>query len=257
MSLSYFSPNSGQWCLPLANVSNSSKCSNLCSFSDKPRHLVVLAWDAGCTMGCCKLCAWSGPGTPHLMGNSLNSAHLGRQCRLGPLIFCCSSQIASQPLPLPPPTYPAATVPGHSPRAIPADLRPLAHAALVVLIKLSYPASGQAYTNRPSYLLTEHSVYCLLGPNIVPATGSDPEPNHQLAGRQIIVQGELSCSSPTYSGSLLAVILNVGPRTLLSADTSPLLLLFFFSDSARPSPFCNGVLQVITRIQSGTRDRTT
>lgn len=61
--------------------------SNLCSFSDKPRHLVVLAWDAGCTMGCCKLRAWSGPGTPHLMGNSLNSAHLGRQCRLGPLFF--------------------------------------------------------------------------------------------------------------------------------------------------------------------------
>lgn len=74
-SLYYFSPNSGQWCLALANVSNSSKSSNLCSFSDKPRHLVVLAWDAGCTMGCCKLCAWSGPGTPHLMGNSLNSAH--------------------------------------------------------------------------------------------------------------------------------------------------------------------------------------
>lgn len=149
----------------MTNVFNSSKSSNLCSFSDKPRHLVVLACDAGCTMGCCKLCAWSGPGTPHLMGNSLNSAHLGRQCRLGPLIFCCSSQIASQPLPLPPPTYPAATVPGHSPRAIPAYLRPLAHAALVVLIKLSYTASGQAYTNRPSYLLTEHSVSCLLDPN--------------------------------------------------------------------------------------------
>lgn len=82
-----------------------------------------------------------------------------------PLLPRHSSQLASQPPPLPPPTYPAATVPGHSPRAIPAYLRPLAHAALTILIKLSYSASGQAYTNRHSYLLTEHSVYCLLGPN--------------------------------------------------------------------------------------------
>lgn len=82
-----------------------------------------------------------------------------------PLLPRRSSQLASQPPPLPPPTYPAATVPGRSPRAIPAHLRPLAHAALAILIKLSYSASGQAYTNRPSYLLTEHSVYCLLGPN--------------------------------------------------------------------------------------------
>lgn len=80
--------------------------SNLCSFSDKPRHLVVLAWDGGCTMGCCKLRAWSGPGTPHLMGNSLNSAHLGRQCRLGPLFFLatpashrlCHLPLTQQPL---------------------------------------------------------------------------------------------------------------------------------------------------------------
>ena len=96
--------------------------SNLCSFSDKSQHLVILAWDAGCTMGCSKLCAWSGPGTPHLMGNSLNSAHLSRQCGLGSLFFLITP--ASQPPPLPPPTYPAATVPGHSPRAIPAHLRP-------------------------------------------------------------------------------------------------------------------------------------
>ena len=122
--------------------------SNLCSLSDKPRHLVVLAWDAGSTMGCCKLCAWSGPGTPHLMGNSLNSAHLGRQRGLGPLFFLATP--ASQPPPLPPPTYPASTVPGRSPRAISAYLRPLAHAALTILIKLSYCTSGQAYTNRPS-----------------------------------------------------------------------------------------------------------
>lgn len=113
-------PNNSHWCLVLAKVSNSSKSSNLCWFSDKPQHLVVLAWDAACTVGCCKVFAWSGPGTPHVIGNSLNSAHLGRQCRLDPLIFCCSSQPASQPLLLPPPTYPAATVPGCSPTAIPA-----------------------------------------------------------------------------------------------------------------------------------------
>lgn len=85
-------PNNSHWCLVLAKVSNSSKSSNLCWFSDKPQHLVVLAWDAAGTVGCCKVFAWSGPGTPHVMGNSLNSAHLGRQCRLDPLIFCCSSQ---------------------------------------------------------------------------------------------------------------------------------------------------------------------
>lgn len=81
---------SSQWCwrLQMSSIPPSPPSdSNLCSFSDKPRHLVVLAWDACCTMGCCKLCAWSGPGTPHLMGNSLNSAHLGRQCGLGPLFF--------------------------------------------------------------------------------------------------------------------------------------------------------------------------
>lgn len=76
-----------------------------------------------------------------------------------------SSHLVSQPPPLPPPTYPAATVPGCSPRAIPAYLRPLAHAALAILIKLSYSASGQAYTNRPSYPLTQHSVCCHTGPN--------------------------------------------------------------------------------------------
>lgn len=174
----YCHPNSSQCCPVLAIDSNSSKSSNLCSFSDKPRHLVVLAWDAGCTTGCCKLCAWSGPGTPYLMGNSLKSAHLGRHCRLGPLIFCCSSQTNSQPLPLPLPTYQAATVPGCSPRAIPAYLRPLAHAALVILIKLSYTVSGQAYTNRPCYLLTEHSVYCFLDAKKSSCHSQQPEPNH-------------------------------------------------------------------------------
>lgn len=82
-----------------------------------------------------------------------------------PLLPRCSSHLVSQPPPLPPPTYPAATLPGRSPIAIPAYLRPLAHAALTILIKLSYSASGQAYTNRPSYPLTQHSVCCLLGPN--------------------------------------------------------------------------------------------
>lgn len=80
--------------------------SNLCSFSDKPRHLALLAWDVGCTAACCKLCAWSGPGTPHLMGNSLNSAHLGGQCGLGPLSFLttpassclCHLPLTQQPL---------------------------------------------------------------------------------------------------------------------------------------------------------------
>lgn len=156
---------SGVCCWQMSTIPPSPPSdSNLCLFSDKPRHLVVLAWDAGCTMGCCKLRAWSGPGTPHLMGNSLNSAHLGRQCGLRPLFLPCCSHLASQPPPLPPPTNPAATVPGRSPRAIPAYLRPLAHAALAILIKLSCSASGQANTNRPSYPLTPHSVCCLLGP---------------------------------------------------------------------------------------------
>lgn len=81
--------NSGQSCLALATLTPPSQPpdSNLRSFSDKPRHLVVLAWDVGCTTGCCKLCAWSGPGTPHLIGNSLNSAHLSRQYGLGSIFF--------------------------------------------------------------------------------------------------------------------------------------------------------------------------
>lgn len=133
-------PNNSHWCLVLAKVSNSSKSSNLCWFSDKPQHLVVLAWDAACTIGCCKLFAWSGPGTPHVMGNSLDSAHLGRQCRLDPLIFCCSSQPASHcccHLPLTQqPLYLAA-----APQPFQPYLRPLAHA--VILIKLSWSVSGQ------------------------------------------------------------------------------------------------------------------
>lgn len=156
-------------------LQSSPSDSNLSWFADKLQHLVFLAWDAGCTTGCCKPSAWSGPGTPHLMDNSLNSAHLGRQCRLGPLFLCHTSHLASQPLPLPPPTYPPATVPGCGPRAIPAYLRPLAHAALTVLIKLSYATSGQAYTNRPSYPLTEQSAYLGVRPR-VPATGRNPEP---------------------------------------------------------------------------------
>lgn len=81
---------------------------NLCSSFDKPGHLVFLAWDAGFTMGCSKLCAWSGPGSPHLMANSLNSAHLSRLCGLGSLFLPHrSSQLAGQPPPLPPPHLPS------------------------------------------------------------------------------------------------------------------------------------------------------
>lgn len=171
--------------------------SNLCSFSDKSRHLVVLAWDAGCTMGCCKLCAWSGPGTPHLMGNSLNSAHLGRQRRLGPLVFLAAP--ASHRPPLPPPTYPAATVPGRSPRAVPAYLRPLAHAALAILIKLSSSASGQAYTNRPSYPQTEHSVYCLLGPNKSSCHRQQPRAHSPMSWKADYCPGRITQLQPHIS----------------------------------------------------------
>lgn len=209
----------------MANTSNSSKSSNLCSFFDKPRHLVVLAWDASCTAGCCKLCAWSGPGTPHLMGNSLNSAHLGRQRRLGPLIFCRSSQIASQPLPLPPPTYPAATVPGRSPRAIPAYLRPLAHAALAVLIKLSYAASGQAYTNRPSYLLAKHSVCCLRGPNKGSCHRHQPRAQSPISWKADYSPRRLTLPQPHIL--VFPAVHNVFPRTLSSTDISSMLSFLF------------------------------
>lgn len=131
----FLHPNKSHRSLVLAKVSNSSKSSNLCWFSDKPQHLVVLAWDAGCTIGCCKLFAWSGPGTPHVMGNSLNSAHLGRQCRLEPLIFCRSSQPASQPLLLPFPLTQQPLYLAAAPQPSQPYLRPLARA--VILIKLS------------------------------------------------------------------------------------------------------------------------
>lgn len=55
-----------------------SESSNLCSRFDKPRHLAV----SGARRQLHRrvpqnLRARSGPGSPHLMGNSLNSAHLG------------------------------------------------------------------------------------------------------------------------------------------------------------------------------------
>lgn len=163
-SLFFFSsiqtPATRVWCWQRSL--NSSKSSNLCWFSDKPQHLVVLAWDAACTVGCCKLFAWSGPGTPHVMGNSLNSAHLGRQCRPEPLIFSCSSQPASLcccHLPLTQqPLYLAA-----APSPLQPYLRPLARAA--ILIKLSESVSGQAQTKRPQYVLAGHLFASLLRPN--------------------------------------------------------------------------------------------
>lgn len=162
-------------------------------------------------MGCCKLCDWSGPGTPHLMGNSLNSAHLGRQYRLDQLIFCCSSQIARQPLPLPSPTYPAATATGCSPRAIPAYLRPLAHVALVILTKLSGSASGQACTNRLSYLLTEHSLCCHQGPNKSSChrqqTQSPITSSLDCLGRSIKLKPVFSLSSLTFAPGLCSPII--------------------------------------------------
>lgn len=180
-------------------------------------------------MGCCKLCAWSGPGTPHLMGNSLNNAHLGRQYRLEQLIFCFSSQIARQPLPLPSPTYPAATAPGCSPRAIPAYLRPLAHVALVILIKLSYSVSGQACTNRLSYLLTEHSLCCHQGPN----KSSCHRQQTQSPITSLLEGRLLSREKHLAPACVLPVILNICPRTLLPSNLSlllsPFLTLFISS----------------------------
>lgn len=180
----FLRPNNSHQSLVLAKVSNSSKSSNLCWFSDKPQHLVLLAWDAACTVGCCKLFAWSGPGTPHVMGNSLNSAHLGRQCRLEPLIFCCSSQPAT------------AVTTSHIPSSHCTWLQPHSHSSPTLgpwPVQPHLPSCPGVCQARHGQrgpdmcLLNIYSVLCS-ALTTVSATGSNPEPSRQLAGRQIIVQ---------------------------------------------------------------------
>lgn len=148
-----------------------------------------------------------------------------------PLLPRRSGQLVSQPPPLPPPSYPAATVPGCSPRAIPAHLRPLEHAALATLIKLSYRASGQAYTNRPSYALTEHSVYCLLGPNRTSCHRQPPRAHSPISWKADYCPGRIIQLQPhTFSLCSAAVALDARsgawlcPAIHLSFDLS-----FFFT----------------------------
>lgn len=154
----------------MAKVSNSSKSSNLCWFSDKPQHLVLLAWDAACTIGCCKLFAWSGPGTPHVMGNSLNSAHLGRHCRLDPphlpllqpASHCCSHlPLTQQPL------YLAAAHSHSSPTLGPWPARP--H-----LSSCPRVCGARRETKEPAYLPAERRFGRLLGPNSSPRHRQQP-----------------------------------------------------------------------------------
>lgn len=157
---------------------------------------MLLAGDAACTVGCCKLFAWSGPGTPHVMGNSLNSAHLGRQCRLDPLILCCSSQPASQPAEQPASQPATALATSHLPSSHCTWLQPHSHSSPTLGPRpvqpylSSCPRVCQARRRQRGPNMCLLNIYSLLSsaPTTVPATGSDPEPNRQYAGRHNVVQ---------------------------------------------------------------------
>lgn len=207
----------------LAKVSNSSKSSNLCWFPDKPQHLVVLAWDAACTIGCCKLFAWSGPGTPHVMGNSLNSAHLGRRCRLDPLIFCCSSQ---------PATPATAVATSHLPSSHCTWLQPHSHSSStlgpwpVQSYLSSCPRVCQARHRQRGPNMCLLNIYSVLSSatTTVSTTGSNPGNASSLEGRLL---SSVSLQ-PTYSASVPPPSLNVCPPVtslLLFCSPSVALLI--------------------------------
>lgn len=174
----FLHPNNSRWCLPLAKVSNSSKSSNLCWFSDKLQHLVVLAWDAACTIGCCKLFAWSGPGTPHVMGNSLNSAHLGRQRRLDPFIFCRSSQPATAVATSHLPSSHCTWLQPHSRSSPTLGPRPVQPYLSIC------PRVCQARPRQRGPNICPLNIYSAASsaPTTAPATGSSPEPGRQFSG---------------------------------------------------------------------------
>lgn len=111
-----------------------------------------------------------------------------------------------------------------SPRAIPAYLRPLAHAAHTILIKLSDIASGQAYKNRPNYLLTEHSVYCLQGPNRISCHRQQPRAHRLISWEADYCRGRVIHLQPLLYSSPLMLAPGLGaPLTFL------LRLLFFYA----------------------------
>lgn len=163
------------------------------------------------------------------MGNSLDSAHLGRQCRLDPLIFCCSSQPAT------------AVATSHLPSSHCTWLQPHSHSSPTLgpwpmqSYLSSCPGVCQARRRQRGPNICSLNIYSVASPApaTAPATGNDPQPSRQLAGRQIIVQS----LAPAHILSLCSPFLPPRNTSLLFSSPSGALLILRWSNARWKTAF--------------------